>query len=102
MQQLIHEENSYTYRTQTAVRRWGNSQGIRLSKEVMSQMGLKTNDTLELSINNGRIVIMKVSNSKYSNLEERLEAFYHKPIDEIFVENSQEVDVGDPVGDELW
>ena len=39
---------------------------------------------------------------KYTNLQERLEAFYQKPIDEIYVESTQEVDVGAPKGDEYW
>lgn len=39
---------------------------------------------------------------KYVNLQETLEAFYKRPIDEIYVESTQEVDVGDPVGNEQW
>ena len=39
---------------------------------------------------------------KYLTLKERLEAFYNKPIDDIYVESSQEVDVGTHVGDEVW
>ena len=35
------------YITQTNIRRWGNSQGIRLTKELMTQMRLKENDTVE-------------------------------------------------------
>lgn len=45
---------------------------------------------------------MKKVTSKYSNLEERLEAFYGKPIDDIFVEDTQEVDTGAPRGTEVW
>lgn len=39
---------------------------------------------------------------KYVNLQETLETFYKRPIDEIYVESTQEVDVGDPVGNEIW
>lgn len=35
---------------------------------------------------------------KYLNLQERLETFYERPIEEIYVESDQEVDVGIPVG----
>ena len=91
-----------TFTTQTIIRKWGNSQGIRLSKEILSQMDLKEDDTIGISIYNGKMIIEKVNKPKYLNLEERLEAFYKRPIDEIYVESKQEVDVGDPVGNEKW
>lgn len=90
-----------TFTTQTIIRRWGNSQGIRLSKEVLSQMDLKEDDTIGISIYNGKMTIEKVNKPKYLNLAERLEAFYKRPIDEIYVESTQEVDVGDPQGNEI-
>lgn len=88
--------------SQTVIRRWGNSQGIRLSKEVMSQMNLKENDTIGINIYDGKMTIEKINKPKYLNLQERLEAFYKRPIDEIYVESTQEVDVGSPVGNEKW
>lgn len=91
-----------TFTTQTIIRKWGNSQGIRLSKEILSQMDLKEDDTIGISIYNGKMIIEKVNKPKYLNLEERLKAFYKRPIDEIYVESTQEVDVGDPVGNEKW
>ena len=90
------------FTTQTIVRRWGNSQGIRLSKEILSQMKLKEDDTVGISIYDGKMTIEKVNKPKCLNLEERLEAFYKRPIDEIYVESTQEVDVGDPKGNEIW
>lgn len=91
-----------TFTTQTVIRRWGNSQGIRLSKEMLAQMGLKEDDTIGISIYDGKMTIEKVNKPKYLNLQERLEAFYKRPIDEIYVESAQEVDVGGPVGNERW
>lgn len=93
-------ETNYTI--QTSVRRWGNSQGIRLSKEIMAQMNLQENDTVGINIYDGKMTIEKVNRPKYLNLQERLETFYKRPIDEIYVESTQEVDVGDPVGSEQW
>lgn len=87
---------------QTNIRKWGNSQGIRLSKEIMTQMNLKENDTIGISICDGKMTIEKVNRPKYLNLTERLEAFYKRPIEEIYVESTQEVDVGDPKGNEFW
>ena len=90
------------FTTQTIIRKWGNSQGIRLSKEILSQMNLKEDDTIGISIYDGKMTIEKVNKPKYLNLEERLEAFYKRPIEEIYVESTQEVDVGNPVGNEYW
>ncbi len=87
---------------QTNIRRWGNSQGIRLSREIMSQMNLKENDMIGISICDGKMTIEKINQPKYLNLQERLESFYNRPIDEIYVESAQEVDMGDPIGNEYW
>lgn len=87
--------------SQTAIKKWGNSQGIRLSKEIISSAGLKENDNVEISVDDG-IITIKKAKPKYLNLKERLEAFYNKPIDDIYVESSQEVDVGIHVGNEVW
>lgn len=92
----------HSFITKTNIRRWGNSQGIRLSKDILTQMDLKEDDTIGINIYDGKLIIEKINKPKYLNLEERLEAFYKRPIDEIYVESTQEVDVGDPVGNEQW
>lgn len=98
----IKSQSKNVYMVKTNVRKWGNSQGIRLSKELMSQMNLNENDTIGISVNDGKMTIEKLNGQKYFNLKERLEAFYNKPIDEVFVENTHEVDMGAPVGEEVW
>lgn len=90
------------FAAQTVIRRWGNSQGIRLPKELMAQMNLKENDTIGINIHDGKMTIEKIDRPKYLNLQERLEAFYNTPIDEIYVESIQEVEVGEPKGNEFW
>lgn len=90
------------YVIQTNIRRWGNSQGIRLSKEILTQMNLQENDTVGINICDGKMTVEKVNKPKYLNLAERLEAFYKRPIEEIYVESTQEVDVGNPKGNEIW
>lgn len=97
-----HREAVGVFTTKTTIRRWGNSQGIRLSKEILSQMNLKEDDTVGINIYDGKMTIEKVNKPKYTNLQERLEAFYKRPIEEIYVESTEEVDVGDPKGNEIW
>ena len=90
------------YVIQTNIRRWGNSQGIRLPKEILAQMNLQENDTVGINVCDGKMTVEKINKPKYHNLAERLESFYKRPIDEIYVESTQEVDVGDPKGNEIW
>ena len=80
----IKSQSKNVYMVKTNVRKWGNSQGIRLSKELMSQMNLNENDTIGISVNDGKMTIEKLNGQKYFNL---------KPIDEVFVENTHEVDM---------
>jgi antitoxin MazE len=96
----IYEDKNYTVKTN--VRRWGNSHGIRLSKEILAQMNLKENDTLGINICDGKLLIEKINEPKYLSLTERLETFYKRPIEEIYVKSTQEVDVGTPKGNEIW
>lgn len=99
----IAQEATILHTTQTTIKKWGNSQGIRLSKDILTKMNLKEDDTIAIDIYNGKMVIEKINKPKYLNLQERLESFYKRPIDEIYVESTQEVvDVGDPVGNEQW
>ena len=95
-------EEKQSFMIQTNIKRWGNSQGIRLSKELLSQMNLQENDTVGINVHDGKMTVEKINKPKYLNLTERLEAFYKRPIDEIYVESTQEVDVGDPKGNEIW
>ena len=97
---ILQKGNVYTI--QTNIRRRGNSQGIRLSTEILAQMNLQENDTVGIKIYDGKMTVEKINKPKYLNLTERLEAFYKRPIDEIYVESTQEVDVGDPKGNEIW
>lgn len=86
----------------TTIKKWGNSQGIRIPKGVMAEANLKEEDNVELSIYNGKIVIEKIEKPKYLNLKERMEAYYNQPIDDIYVESTKEVDTGTPKGNEIW
>lgn len=102
MQAILKSNEQNTFMVQTAIRRWGNSQGIRLSREIMNRMNLEENDEISISIDSGKIIIEKINKPKYLNLKERLESFYNKPIDEIYVESTQEVGMGTPKGKEIW
>ena len=58
---------------QTQVKKWGNSQGVRLPKEVLEMAGFSLNDVLSVNVSNG--VIMLTREFKHKTLEERAAAF---------------------------
>ena len=41
----------------TKVKKWGNSQGLRLSKELLSQVEIGVGDSIEVAVREGAIVV---------------------------------------------
>ena len=54
---------------QAQVKEWGNSQGIRLPKDVLKSAGIELNETLDVTVSNGVITLVKTFHHK--TLEER-------------------------------
>ena len=79
---------------QTQVKEWGNSQGIRLPKEILKSAGIALNEVLEVTVSNG--VIMLVKPFRHKTLEERAAEFDGK----LMLDG--EYDWGEPVGREVW
>ena len=77
---------------QVAIRNWGNSQGIRLPKELLDRLNLKVSDVLDVVVEDDAIVLRK--SFKHRTFEERLEE-YGGNIDIC------ELDWGEPKGKEL-
>lgn len=82
------------------LQKWGNSNGIRIPKQVLIDLDIKVNDKLLISSVNDEIIIKK--DKKHKTLQERLEEFYKKPISKIKMLDVEEIDTGDRVGDEIW
>lgn len=76
------------------VKTWGNSQGIRLSKDLLDFAGIKVNDFLNVELIDGNIVLKKTF--RHKTLEERAEEFGGK------LGSYEEIKWGDPVGRERW
>ena len=83
------------------VKKWGNSQGIRLPKTVLDMLEISEGDTMQLFVDNDdRSIILKLNRQKLK-LEERLEMYYGKPLEDIPPMTVKEVDWGSPRGNEL-
>lgn len=72
---------------------WGNSLGIRLPQAIIQQMGLKQGDLVAISTEGNKIVLSP-TRPKYT-LDELLQ-------DVTPERQHDEVDWGDPVGEESW
>jgi antitoxin MazE len=78
------------------VQKWGNSQGIRLSKEILNQANILIGDELEVVTTEDQLVIKPVykirGKYKIEDLVAKLPANYQV----------EELDWGEPVGMEVW
>ncbi len=79
---------------QTQVKTWGNSQGIRIPKEVLQEANVTVDDMLDVTVSNG--VIMLAKPFRHKTLEERAAAYGGT------LELDGEFDWGEQVGREIW
>lgn len=80
----------------TIIQKWGNSQGIRLPKILLDQVGLKEDEKIELIAHKNQIIIKKINDSFLS-------------LDELFKDYDGDYDcrefdweIDDPSGREVW
>jgi antitoxin MazE len=80
----------------TKVQKWGNSQGLRISRELLSGVEIGVGDAVEVAVREGVIVITPVHRVRggqdLKQLVKRIPKGY-KP---------EELDWGHPVGKEVW
>ena len=80
----------------TKVQKWGNSQGLRLTKDVLEDAHIQVGDEVDVVVKNGAIVVAPARRirGKYQlkDLVSRIPAGYEP----------KEVDWGEPVGREAW
>jgi antitoxin MazE len=76
------------------VQRWGNSQGLRLSKHLLELAEIEVGDDVEISVGEGEIVVRKTSRPRFdlAELVSRIPKGY----------KAGEVGFGPPVGREEW
>ena len=79
---------------QLQLKPWGNSQGIRFSREFLAMAGISPSDTLTAEIENGAIVLRK--QFVHRTLEQRAAAYDGE------LNLLDELPTGAPVGSEAW
>ena len=76
------------------VQKWGNSLALRIPKSFAVESNIGQGSTVEVSLENGRIIVFPVAEPEFS-LDEMLE--------QITPENLHgEVDTGNSIGRESW
>ncbi len=79
---------------QAQVKAWGNSQGIRIAKEILKEANIFVDDVLDVNVSNGQITLTKAF--RHKTLEERAAEFGGQ------LDLDGEFDWGQPAGREVW
>ena len=79
---------------QVQLKPWGNSQGIRFSKEFLSEAGFSSDETLNAEIVNGQIILSRAF--RHRSLKERAAEYGGR------LNLSEELDWDEPAGSEVW
>ena len=78
------------------IQKWGNSQGLRLAKNLLADVQLNIGDEVDISVKDGIMIITPAKRirgrHKLKDLVARIPENYQ----------TSEVDWGEPVGKEAW
>ena len=80
----------------TKVQKWGNSQGLRLSKELLSDAQIGVGDAVNVAVRDGLLVVTPVRRVRGALQLEQLVARIPKGY------RPGELDWGAPAGGEVW
>jgi antitoxin MazE len=80
----------------TKVQKWGNSQGLRLPKQILADASIAVGDDVDVAVRDGVIVIAPVKRVRGKQDLKALLAGIPKDY------QAEEVDWGKPVGREVW
>ena len=81
-------------------RKVGNSLTATIPQNIVKTVGIKPGDEFEISIDKNRIIL--TPKKKRLRGEVFLENFYNKPLGQIGKIDTEIVDWGEPVGEEVW
>jgi antitoxin MazE len=76
------------------INKWGNSQGIRIPKKYLKQLGLKVGDKVELKVEGDKLIITPIKQRRKPKID--INTLFKEPL-----ENNKEYDWGQ-IGKEVW
>jgi antitoxin MazE len=80
----------------TKVQKWGNSQGLRVSKDLLERVQIGVGDEVEVSVRGGKIIVQPVTKVRGRYKLEELTAKIPKG------QRAEEIEWGPPRGKEAW
>jgi antitoxin MazE len=80
----------------TRIRKWGNSQGLRIARILLADAHIAVGDEVDLLVHDGAILVRPVSRVRGKHSLRKLVARIPKGY------RPEEVDTGRPVGKEAW
>lgn len=80
----------------TKIQKWGNSQGIRLSKQLLSDADIDVGDAVDVVVHGGTLIVTPVRRVRGGHELRRLVRRISKEY------KPEEVDWGPPIGREVW
>jgi antitoxin MazE len=80
----------------TKVQKWGNSQGLRFTKEVLEEAQIGVGDEVKVTVRSGRIIVEPAARVRGRHSLKKLVAKIPKNY------RAEEVDWDRPVGREAW
>jgi len=80
----------------TKVQKWGNSQGLRLAKQVLEDAHISVGDDVDVTIRDGTIIIAPIKRIRGKRSLQELVSRIPKNYE------AGEIDWGKPIGREVW
>ena len=77
------------------IQKWGNSYGIKIPKHMLEELKWSENETVSISIADGRIIIESSTSPQRKNIKALFEGFKGKY-------EPEELDWGELSGREVW
>ena len=79
----------------TTIKKWGNSQGVRIPKILLDSINWSENEEVSINIEEDKLVIEKAKTQNRKNIKELFKDYKgeYKP---------EEIDWGEPEGEEIW
>lgn len=76
------------------IKTWGNSQAVRLPREILKEADLNIDDEIDIKVQNGIITLSKIR--RHKSLEERAAEYGGR------LNLNGEFDWGEDLGQEVW
>ena len=80
----------------TKIQKWGNSQGLRLAKQVLEDAHISVGDDVDVTVRDGLIVVAPTRRVRGKRSLQELVSRIPKNY------RAEETDWGQPVGKEIW